>query len=165
MKILSQASCFSRGQGSGVKERRRVGFTLTEILLVLAILGVIAAMVVPQLLGRQKESLIRTTKISIKGFEDALKQYAIGHDGEYPTGTREEVIGMLVRPGNDRDGKPISAYLEKSPNDAWGQALFYEYPSSKIANGTKPAIWSAGPNKQSEDGSGDDVNNWTEGPK
>jgi general secretion pathway protein G len=39
--------------------------------------------------------------------------------------------------------------------------MYYEFPSAKVPNGAKPAIWSSGPNKQSEDGSGDDINNWT----
>ena len=57
------------------------GFTLTEVLLVLAILGVIAAMVVPNLLGQQQVANIRATKMNIKGFEDAVSQYAIANDG------------------------------------------------------------------------------------
>ncbi len=149
----SPTAARSRQQSS-----RRRGFTLTEVLLVLAILGVIAAMVVPNLLGRQKEALIKSTKMSIKAMEDAVKQYAIAHDGEFPAGGREEVIGLLLNPGQDKDGKAISAYLEKTPKDAWDQALYYQYDS----NATKPKIWSSGPNKQNEEGSGDDVNNWAD---
>lgn len=141
---------------------RRSGFTLTEVLLVLAILGVIAAMVVPNLLGRQREALIRSTKMSISSMENASKQYAVDHDGEFPTGDSATVIGLLLNPGQDRDGKPISSYLEKTPKDAWDQPLFYEYPNNKSPNATKPAIWSAGPNKQNEEGGGDDVNNWAD---
>ena len=141
---------------------RRAGFTLTEVLLVLAILGVIAAMVVPNLLGRQKEALIRSSKMSIKSMEDACKQYAIAHDGEFPPGGRDEVIGLLINPGQDIDGKAISPYLEKTPKDAWDQPLYYEYPNNKVPNATKPAIWSSGPNKQNEEGAGDDVNNWND---
>lgn len=140
---------------------RRRGFTLTEVLLVLAILGVIAAMVVPQLLGRQKDALIRATRTSIKGFEDACKQYAIDNSAEFPTGSNDDVINLLLNPGQNADGRSISAYLEQVPKDAWAQHLFYEYPNTKAQNATKPAIWSAGPNKQNEDGSGDDINNWT----
>ncbi|MBM4075661.1 MAG: type II secretion protein, partial [Planctomycetes bacterium] len=62
----------------------------------------------------------------------------------------------------DSQGKLISPYLEKTPKDAWEQPLYYEYPNSKVPNSTKPAIWSSGPNKQSEEGGGDDVNNWSD---
>lgn len=144
------------------RQPRRRGFTLTEVLLVLAILGVIAAMVVPNLIGRQQEAQIRTTRTSIKGLEDAMKQYAISNDGEFPQGARDEVFALLMNPGQDADGRTVAPYLEKLPKDAWGQPLYYEYPTSKVPNGTKPAIWSSGPNRQNEDGNGDDVNNWAE---
>jgi general secretion pathway protein G len=138
----------------------RRGFTLTEVLLVLAILGVIAAMVVPNLLGSQQRANIQATKMNIKAMEDACTQYAIAHDGEYPTGGRDEVIGLLTNPGVDQDGKPISPYLGKVPKDAWGEPLYYEYPNTKAPNATTPAIWSSGPKKVNEDGAGDDINNW-----
>jgi general secretion pathway protein G len=144
------------------RQPRRRGFTLTEILLVLAILGVIAAMVVPNLIGQQQVALVRTTKASIKGLEDAMKQYAISNDGEFPQGARDEVFSILMSPGQDADGRNVAPYLEKIPKDAWGQPLYYEYPTSKVPSGTKPAIWSSGPNRQNEDGNGDDVNNWSD---
>lgn len=144
------------------KQPRRRGFTLTEVLLVLAILGVIAAMVVPNLIGQQQTALVRTTKASIKGLEDAMKQYAVGNDGEFPQGGRDEVFATLMNPGQDSDGRTVAPYLEKVPKDAWEQPLYYEYPTQKVPNGTRPAIWSSGKNRQNEDGGGDDVNNWTE---
>jgi len=138
----------------------RRGFTLTEVLLVLAILGVIAAMVVPNLLGRQKDALIKTSKMSIKSMEDACTQYAIAHDGEFPQGGRDEVLGLLTNPGADKDGKAISPFLKTVPKDAWDQALYYEYPNTKVPNATGPAIWSSGPDRKSDDGANDDVKNW-----
>lgn len=142
--------------------RRRRGFTLVEVLLVLAILGVIAAMVVPNLIGTQTVANIKAAQSSIAGLENAVKLYAVANGGAFPEGSREEVIGLMMNPGQDANGKPVAAYLEKQPKDPWGQALYYEFPNSKIANATKPAIWSSGPNKQNEDGAGDDVNNWTD---
>ena len=138
---------------------RRAAFTLLEVLLVLAILGVIAAMVVPQLLGRQQKAMVDTTRASIANLENAVKMYAIDHDGEYPQGN-QSALSVLMEPVDNRTGQPMQPYLEKLPTDAWGQMLFYEYPNSKAQRSTKPAIWSAGPNRQNEDGSGDDINNW-----
>ena len=48
----------------------------------------------------------------------------------------------------------------KLPKDAWGMPLYYAYPNSKDPNSSVPAIWSSGPNKQNEEGAGDDINNW-----
>jgi general secretion pathway protein G len=140
----------------------RAGFTLVEVLLVLAILGVIAAMVVPNLIGRQQDAQVKATRASIAGLEGALKQFAVANDGEFPQGSRDDAIGRLLNPGQDRDGRQINPFLEKVPKDAWDQPLYYEFPNNKVANATKPAIWSSGPNKQNEDGGGDDVNNWSD---
>lgn len=139
----------------------RKGFTLTEVLLVLAILGVIAAMVVPNLIGQQKEAYKKTTKMSIKSLEEACKQYAIAHDGDFPQGG-QDVLAMLTNPGADKDGKPIPAYLPKLPTDAWNEQLYYEWPNSKAQNAQVPAIWSSGPDHKSDDGNGDDINNWSD---
>lgn len=142
----------------GIRSRR--GFTLLEVLLVLAILGVIAALVVPQLLGRQRTANISAARASIQGLESALKMYAVAHDGTFPQGG-QDALSTLLEPV-DRYGKPEEPYLEKTPLDPWGEMLYYEWPNSKAARSTKPAIWSAGPNRQNEDGAGDDINNWGE---
>lgn len=131
--------------------RRRHGFTLTEVLLVLAILGVIAAMVVPNLMGNQKKAYERQTRVNIASFEQIAKQYCIDHDGEWPTDTN-----AMLNPAPGGDGKPVAPYLEKVPKDAWNNPLNYEF----AAGADKPKIWSNGANKQNESGAGDDLNNW-----
>ena len=146
---------------SDSRKSRRGGFTLTEVLLVLAIIGVIAAMVVPNLIGQQKKANVDATKNNIKAFESVVKNYAVANGGEFPQGSGADVITMLRSPGQDSDGRPTPPALESIPKDAWQQQLYYEFPSSKVAGGMKPAIWSSGPNKQNEEGSGDDINNWS----
>jgi len=142
------------------RKRKSAGFTLLEVLLVIAILGVIAAMVIPQLLGRQRKAMIDVTKASIQGLEQSLKMYAADHDGEYATGN-QDIYTQLMEPV-DEDGQAMQPYLEKAPRDAWGELIYYEYPNSKSSRSFKPAVWSSGPNKQNENGAGDDINNWTE---
>ncbi len=144
-------------QHPGPSLRQPDGFTLTEVLLVLAILGVIAAMVIPNLLARQQDALKRTTKSNIAAFENIAKQYAVAHDGEWPRD-----VNAMLNPGSDKDGKPMAAFVEKVPKDAWNMPLNYEYPNSKSSGIDKPAIWSSGQNKQNEEGGGDDINNWSE---
>jgi general secretion pathway protein G len=136
------------------------GFTLIEVLLVVAILGVLAAAVVPALLGKQKQAYIDTTKTSIKGLEQTLRYYASDHDGEYLSGGKD-ALNQLTQ-ASDFRGKKLGAYLEDTPKDAWGEPLNYEYPTSKPTKAEKPAIWSSGPNRQDEGGAGDDINNWSE---
>ena len=145
-----------------IDHEQRRAFTLLEVLLVLAILGVIAAIVIPLLIGRQKGAMIKATQSSISGLEQTLKLYAIDHDGEFPRGNGEQAFQLLIDPGVDDRGVALKPYLEKLPLDAWRQPFYYESPSSKVPRGIKPAIWSSGPNKQNENGGGDDINNWAD---
>ncbi|HUG18911.1 MAG TPA: type II secretion system protein GspG [Planctomycetaceae bacterium] len=138
---------------------RRSGFTLLELLIVLGIILAIAAMVIPNLIGGQDEANIKTTKINIKGLENALKFYYTDHKSLYP-----ESIDILLIGENTADGRVRQPYLEAEPLDAWGNRLFYEWPNNKVPQAYKPAIWSAGPNRQNEEGAGDDINNWSVNP-
>ena len=138
--------------------QRRAAFTLLELIIVLAILAVLAAMVMPNLLGQQKKANIKATQNSINGLESTLKMYAADRNqGEYPAGG-QEVLELLIAT-EDEDGEPMQPALEDEPLDAWGRAFFYEYPTTK-SDTPKPAIWSAGPNGQDEQGGGDDITNW-----
>ncbi len=141
-------------------KRRHVrgGFTLVEVLLVLVILGVLAALVVPNLIGTQQKSMEDATRASIKGLEQALKLYVLDHGGQYLQGSRDSLTTLTE--SSEFNGRQLQPYLEEAPKDAWGQMLYYEYPNTKVQNATKPAIWSSGPNEQNEDGGGDDINNW-----
>ena len=141
------------------RRSKRAAFTLIEVLLVVAILGVIAAAVVPALLGRQQAAYEQQTKTNIKNLQNVLTMYAIDHDGTYPSGSRDALTQLTS--AADYHGKKIAAYLDSIPKDAWGEQLYYEYPTSK-GKGDKPAVWSSGPNRQNEDGGGDDLNSWSE---
>jgi general secretion pathway protein G len=149
-----------RDRKMNLRRAGRTGFTLIEVLLVVAILGIIAAAVVPSLIGRQKQAYEDQTRNDIRGLESALTMYAVDHDGTYPSGGRE-ALNSLTAPSEYR-GKKLSAYIGETPKDAWGEQLYYEFPTSKPVKGDKPAIWSSGGNRQNEDGSGDDINNWTD---
>jgi general secretion pathway protein G len=140
---------------------QRGGFTLLEILIVLTIIGVIASMVAPRLLGRQKEANIKTTKASIKGLEQTLELYAVEMGGEYPEGS-QEALGLLLQPQVKADGGQIAPLLKAVPTDAWGQPFYYEYPNSKVSGIDEPAIWSSGPDGKNDNGGNDDINNWSD---
>ncbi len=131
-------------------KKRRAGFTLLEVLIVLAIIGVIAAMAVPRLLGQQQSANIKVTKTAITNLEQAAKLYAVDNLGEPP----ESIDVMLSK---KEDG--TAPVLDKMPTDAWNNPLNYEYPNSRAETET-PAIWSNGKNRKNDNGSGDDINNW-----
>ncbi len=143
-------------QKQKITQMRR-GFTLLEMLIVLGIILVIAAMVVPNLLGSQKKANIKATRASIHNLEQAFKLYAAENNGEYPQGGQEQ-IQLLLEPASS-DDQAAEPYIDSQPLDAWGQVFQYEYPNNK-SKSTKPAIWSFGPDQKDDNGSGDDVNNW-----
>ena len=141
------------------RSRRRGGYTLLEVLIVVAIIALIAAMVVPNLLARFQGAKITTTETRIKSLDSMMKMYSIDY-GTYPTGGTE-VFEQLMNPGqHPRTGQTIPPYLEEYPRDGWDQPFNYEYPNSKFTGIDKPAIWSNGPNQQNDNGAGDDINNW-----
>lgn len=131
-------------------EIKRHGFTLLEVLIVLAIIGVIAAMAVPRLLGQQQSANIKVTKTAITNLEQSAKLYAVDNLGEPP-----ESIEVMLQKREDGTA-PI---LDKMPIDAWNEPLNYEYPNTR-AETDGPAIWSNGKNRKNDNGSGDDINNW-----
>ncbi len=137
-----------------MKSKRRSAFTLMEVLLVLAILGVIMAMVVPNLLGRQKHANVDATQISVHSAAAALKMYAIDHVGGMPT--TAEGFSVLVQPKNGQDRRWRGPYLDQLPTDAWGVELKYENPGKRNKNSFD--VYSAGPDQVF--GSEDDIGNW-----
>lgn len=137
---------------------RRGGFTLLEVLLVLAILGVIAAIVVPRLLGQQQEANKDAARASIEGFEKALEFYALHHNARFPKGDISVALQELMSP-TDSDGKQQEILLTEEPRDPWGNLLNYEYETTKTVDGS-PAIWSNGPDGENDEGGNDDITNW-----
>lgn len=133
----------------------RRGFTLIEVLLVLAILGVIMSLVVPRLLGRQKHANEDATYISIYGVEQALKLYSMDHGGAYPS--TSEGLNALLQPGRSDDRRWRGPYVEKIPRDAWGNPIAYEYPGRRNQDGAD--LYSPGPD--GVEGTDDDLGNWS----
>ncbi len=142
-------------QSARQRRPKRRGFTLLEVLLVLAILIAIAAMVVPNIVGRSDEANKDLTRINIAAFEQAAKLFKIDNK-VWPEGTTEDVIMLLMMTEDDR-GAPRASYLEKIPMDAWGVPLQYQYPADNTGNTGKPLIYSYGPDR--DEGGIDNISN------
>jgi general secretion pathway protein G len=93
--------------------RRRDGFSLLELLIVLAIIGLIAAMVLPNLIGQQQKANIGITKEAIHNMEQALKLYAVDHNAQYP---KEPGRVDFADPA-DRHARQAAAGLHRKDSD------------------------------------------------
>lgn len=138
----------------------RRGFTLMEILIVLAILAVIIGLVLPNLIGSQKEANKKAAKLAIRSVEQALEIYATDHEGEFPGGGQGLDV-LLQSAGNDPKWKGPYVKGNKVPADPWGNPIQYQYPGQHQSDGS-PDIWSMGPDKQSS--TADDITNWGNTP-
>ena len=138
------------------QRRRRSGFTLLELLIVLAIIVALAAMVAPNLIGNQQTANIRNTRAQIRIIEDAVKRRAVNNNGVFPAGG-PEIIDELAQPYTDNMNQEYPPELEEIPRDAWNNKFQYAFDES--SGDIKPRIWSLGPNGQDEGGQGDDVSN------
>jgi general secretion pathway protein G len=146
-------------------DRRRSGFTLLELLIVLAIILVIAAMVAPNLIGSQQTANEKVALATIKRIEGTVGAWAADHDGTYFKGSGTDAWQAMMNPPTYK-GRKLRPYLEEPPTDPWGNILQYEWNGdghSKKQGALKPAIWSTGPDGQGDgtNAGGLPLNNWT----
>lgn len=113
---------------SGVVHRRPLGFTLLELLVVMAIIGLLAAYVGPKYFSSLGKSEQTTAKAQIESFAKALDIFRL-HTGRYPT-TAEGLNALIAKPVNVRNW--AGPYLEKQvPLDPWSNKYIYKSPGSQ----------------------------------
>ena len=112
-------------------ERKQRGFTLIEIMVVVVILGILAALVVPQVMNRPDQAKITVAKGDIKAISAALDMYKLDNFS-YPS-TQQGLNALVEKPsGNpqprnwNRDG-----YLKRVPKDPWGNDYQYLSPGTQ----------------------------------
>jgi len=131
------------------------GFTLIELMVVIVIIGILAALAVPKLAGRSESARVTAAEADIKGnISLALRLYEVDN-GRYPT-TQQGIRALLEKPTSSpvpRNWK--GPYLEDEPVDPWGNPYQYAHP------GTHPPkdydLYSFGSDGVKSD---DDITNW-----
>jgi len=134
-----------------MKTGERAGFTLVEILLVVIIIGVLAGLVIPNIMGRGEEARRQAARADINGgIAAALDLYELDN-GTYP----EKLDDLVIDPGTAKNWR--GPYIKKGmPQDPWGNAYLYKRPG--IHNATLYDLSSVGPDGQ--EGTTDDITNW-----
>lgn len=107
------------------------GFTLIEIMVVIAILGIMAAIVVPKLVGHTDTAKVAAAKQDIANIKQALILYKLDNQ-RYPT-TEQGLQSLVTKPttGPAANGYKADGYLEKIPKDPWGNPYQYLCPGIK----------------------------------
>ena len=135
------------------------GFTLLEIIVVVFILSLLAAIVAPKIIGRTDDARIADAKVQIKNLETALKLFKLDN-GFYPS-TEQGLAALLEKPTTGqippkyRDG----GYLEQKrvPPDPWGNPYLYISPG---LNGDFDIISYGGDGKEGGEGKDADIESW-----
>src|SRR6187397_483409 len=114
------------------QSQRHHAFTLVEMLLVLVILAVLAAIVIPKFSGRSEQAKVTAAKADISGMDLALDTFEID-TGFFPQGNNG-LTALVDQPSNAPNWK--GPYLKKGlPTDPWGNAYVYTYPGKNNTSG------------------------------
>jgi len=132
--------------------RSRRAFTLIELLLVLVILGVLAALVVPRFTDRSRQARETAAKTDISRISTAITAFEID-TGRFPS-NEEGLAALISAPGNVQGWR--GPYLERGmPTDPWGNQYVYRYPGQRNPSGFD--LYSLG--ADGREGT-DDIGNW-----
>jgi general secretion pathway protein G len=104
----------------------QAGFTLIEIMVVVVILGILAAIVAPNVISRIDDAAINRAKQDIRGIESALKLYYMDNS-RYPS-TDLGLDALVTRPNDPTVRNWRGPYLDKLPKDPWNNNYRYLYP-------------------------------------
>ncbi len=105
------------------------GFTLIELMVVLVIIGILAALIVPNVLDRADEARVTAARTDVNNLMQALKLYKLDNQ-RFPTG-EQGLQALMAKPTAGPIPPNWKRYLDKLPNDPWGRPYQYMNPGVK----------------------------------
>ncbi|MCG6910809.1 MAG: type II secretion system major pseudopilin GspG [Deltaproteobacteria bacterium] len=136
-----------------------LGFTLIELMVVIVILGILAGLIVPRIMGRPEEARQMKAKMTIESLETSLRLYKLDN-GSYPT-TEQGLQALIEKPdtGNIPKRWREGGYLEKGrvPKDPWDNEFVYLSPG---VNGDFDIVSYGADGVAGGEGKDKDISNW-----
>lgn len=112
-----------------LQRRAQAGFTLIELMVVLVIIGVLAALIVPNVLDRADDARVTAARTDVNNLMQALKLYRLDNQ-RYPS-AEQGLQALVTKPTAGAIPPNWKPYLEKLPNDPWGRPYQYLNPGVK----------------------------------
>lgn len=111
-------------------QNKNAGFTLIEIMVVLVIIGILMALVVPNVIGRPDEARITVARADLHSLGSALDMYKLDNY-DYPS-TQQGLDALVTKPTGTPEAKhwKDGGYIKKLPMDPWGNPYQYLYPGT-----------------------------------
>ena len=106
--------------------KNQKGFSLIEIMVVVVILGILASIVVPKIMGRPDEARVVQAKSNISAIQNALDLYKLDN-GTYPS-TEQSLSALVQKPSSNPIPANWKQYLKSLPKDPWGRDFMYLNP-------------------------------------
>jgi general secretion pathway protein G len=139
-----------------IQTKKNAAFTLVEIMVVVVIIGILAATILPYVMGTPGEAKVSAAKADVAAIDSALEQFYI-HMDRFPTA--DEGLKALVDAPAGADAKWTGPYIKQLRNDPWGNPYQYIFPGTH--HPTSFDVWSRGADgADGGEGPNADIGNW-----